>query len=143
MIAVRSGAILAAAITLPATVAFAWVAAWFGRRSKESRHERGATLATLPALVTEVEGHNRVERATEYRRILGAGWRLSSTAERQAANLYEPYSLAGVPFPWRLEQSHVMLIGTTGTGKTVCLRDLLAQVRARRHRAVIFDLTGA
>ena len=36
-----------------------------------------------------------------------------------------------------------MLIGTTGTGKTVALRDLLQQVRDRGHRAVIFDLTGA
>jgi type IV conjugative transfer system coupling protein TraD len=143
MVAVRGGAVLAALITVPATIAFAWAAAWFGRRSKESRHERGATLATLPALVTEIEAHNRSERAVEYRRILGPGWRLSSAAERQAANLYQPYTLAGVPFPWRLEQSHVMLIGTTGTGKTVCLRDLLGQVRARRHRAVIFDLTGA
>jgi type IV secretory pathway TraG/TraD family ATPase VirD4 len=36
-----------------------------------------------------------------------------------------------------------MLIGTTGTGKTVALRDLLAQVRERGARAVVFDLTGA
>ena len=141
--AVRAGATLAAFITVPATMAFGWIAAWFGRRSKESRHERGATLATYPALVGEIDTHNRAERASEYRRLLGRGWRLASPAERRAASLYEPYTLAGVPFPWRLEQSHAMLIGTTGTGKTVALRDLLAQVRARGHRAVIFDLTGA
>jgi type IV conjugative transfer system coupling protein TraD len=143
MVAVKSGATLAAIITLPATIAFAWVAAWFGRRSKESRHERGATLAELPALIGEIEAHNRGERASEYGALLGRGWRLASAAERRDAGLYEPYSLAGVPFPWRLEQSHAMLIGTTGTGKTVALRDLLSQVRARGHRAVIFDLTGA
>lgn len=143
MAAVKSGATLAAIVTVPATIAFAWVAAWFGRRSKESRHERGATLAELPALITEIEVHNRGERASEYGALLGRGWRLASPAERRAAGLYEPYSLTGVPFPWRLEQSHAMLIGTTGTGKTVALRDLLSQVRARGHRAVIFDLTGA
>lgn len=143
MVAMKSGATLAAIITLPATIAFAWVAAWFGRRSKESRHERGATLAELPALITEIEAHNRDERASEYGALLGPSWRLASAAERRAVGLYEPYSLAGVPFPWRLEQSHAMLIGTTGTGKTVALRDLLSQVRARGHRAVIFDLTGA
>lgn len=143
MAAVRKGALVAALITGPATVLFAWAAAWFGRRSKESRHERGATLAALPVLIGEIEAHNRTEQASEYRRLLGPGWRLASSTERREANLYQPYRLAGVPFPWRLEQSHAMLIGTTGTGKTVALRDLLAQVRERGHRAVIFDLTGA
>lgn len=143
LVAVRDGAVTASLITVPATIAFAWAAAWFGRRSKESKHERGATLADLPTLITEIDTHNRGERAIEYRRALGPGWRLSSPAERRAAQLYAPYRLAGVPFPWRLEQSHAMLIGTTGTGKTVCLRDLLSQVRAAGHRAVIFDLTGA
>ena len=60
MVAMKSGATLAAIITLPATVAFAWVAGWFGRRSKESRHERGATLAELPALIGEIEAHPRL-----------------------------------------------------------------------------------
>ncbi len=141
--ATRAAALLGTIITVPATLAFAWAAAWFGRRSKESKHERGATLAELPALLAEIEGHNAGERATEYRQVLGSRWRLTSPVERRAAHLYEPYTLAGVPFPWRLEQSHAILIGTTGTGKTVSLRNLLSQVRARQHRAVIFDLTGA
>lgn len=141
--AAAGGATLATFISVPATMAFAWVAAWFGRRSKESRHERGATLAELPALVSEIETHNARERASEYRRLVGSGWRYASAAEHRQAGLYEPYTLAGVPYPWRLEQSHAMLIGTTGTGKTVAMRDLLAQVRARGARAVVFDLTGA
>jgi len=141
--AAGDGVMLAAFITVPAIAAFAWLAAWFGRWSKESRHERGATLAELPALVTEIDAHNARERASEYNRLLGPSWRFASAAERREAGLYEPYSLAGVPYPWRLEQSHAMLIGTTGTGKTVALRDLLAQVRAKGARAVVFDLTGA
>jgi type IV conjugative transfer system coupling protein TraD len=141
--AAGDGAVLAGVITVPAIAAFAWLAAWFGRRSKESRHERGATLADLPSLVTEIDAHNARERASEYRRLVGPGWRYASAAELRQAGLYEPYKLAGVPYPWRLEQSHAMLIGTTGTGKTVAMRDLLRQVRARGARAVVFDLTGA
>lgn len=141
--AVRSGSMLAAVATAPSVVAFAWIAAWFGRRSKESRHERGASLATLQALVADVEDHNRRERAREYGAMLGARWRFLTHAERRSAGLFEPYCLAGVPYPWRLEQSHSMVIGTTGTGKTVAMRDLLAQARARSARAVVFDLTGA
>lgn len=137
------GATLGTFISLPAIAAFAWLAAWFGGRSKESRHERGAMLADLPTLTREIDAHNGRARAAEYRDVLGSGWRFASTAELRAAGLYEPYQLAGVPFPWRLEQSHAMLIGTTGTGKTVAMRDLLRQVRERGQRAVVFDLTGA
>ncbi|MCP5990577.1 type IV secretion system DNA-binding domain-containing protein, partial [Klebsiella pneumoniae] len=57
--------------------------------------------------------------------------------------IHTPYTIAGIPYPWRLEQSHTMMIGTTGTGKTTQLRSLVTQLRKRRHRAVIFDLTGA
>jgi len=35
------------------------------------------------------------------------------------------------------------MIGSTGTGKTTQMRALIAQMRARRDRAVVFDLTGA
>lgn len=137
------GATLGTFISLPSIVAFAWLAAWFGGRSKESRHERGAMLADLPTLTREIDAHNGRARAAEYRDVLGSGWRFASAAELREAGLYEPYQLAGVPFPWRLEQSHAMLIGTTGTGKTVAMRDLLRQVRGRGQRAVVFDLTGA
>ncbi len=36
-----------------------------------------------------------------------------------------------------------MLVGTTGTGKTVALTELVKEIRERKERAVIFDLTGA
>lgn len=76
MAATGEASALAACISIPAIAAFAWVAAWFGRRSKESRHERGATLAELPQLATEIAAHNRVKRADEYRHVLGWSWRL-------------------------------------------------------------------
>ena len=56
--------------------------------------------------------------------------------------MYEPFTLAGIPYPWRAEQSHTMLVGTTGSGKSTVMKDLLKQIRARRGRAVVFDLTG-
>ena len=46
-------------------------------------------------------------------------------------------------WPWRQEQTHAMLVGSTGTGKTVAMMDLLDQIRARGHRSIVFDLTGA
>ncbi|WP_339527972.1 type IV secretion system DNA-binding domain-containing protein, partial [Pseudomonas sp. EL_65y_Pfl2_R96] len=62
--------------------------------------------------------------------------------DRVDDGIHVPYSIAGIPYPWRLEQSHTMLIGTTGTGKTTQLRSHVSQIRKLGHRAVIFDLTG-
>ena len=140
---IEQGGTIAALITVPCIAGFGWIATRFGRRAKESLHERGAVLATKSQLVAEIRARNAVERAREYGQVLGRGWRFTTQKERRAAGLFEPYKIAGVPFPWRLEQSHAMLIGTTGAGKTVALRDLLSQARERGDRAVIFDLTGA
>src|SRR3546814_8899944 len=54
-------------------------------------------------------------------------------AVRKAAGIHHPYKLADIPFPHRLEQSHAMLFGTTGAGKTTQLRDLIVQMRQRQE----------
>jgi hypothetical protein len=68
MTAVMQGSGLATIVTLPVVAAFGWIATWFGRRSKESRHERGATLATRPALIAEIDAHNNVQAGASHRR---------------------------------------------------------------------------
>ena len=128
---------------VPGFILFYWFAAHFGGRSKERKHERGAMLVSLPELVDELTAHNRSERACELRATLGWQWRLCLPGELARGFPYTPSHLAGVIYPWRLEQSHAMLIGTTGMGKTVAMADMVAEARARRQRAVIFDLTGA
>ncbi|MBT5654886.1 MAG: Flp pilus assembly complex ATPase component TadA [Alphaproteobacteria bacterium] len=40
------------------------------------------------------------------------------------------------------ETSHILITGTTGSGKTNCLNALLPQIRKRQDRAIIVDLTG-
>jgi type IV conjugative transfer system coupling protein TraD len=134
----RSGLLL-----VPAFALFYWFAARFGSRSKERKHERGALLVTLPELVDELRVHNRRERSREFTEAVGWKWRLCSPRELAAAFPYQPSHLATVIYPWRLEQSHAMLIGTTGMGKTVAMSDMLAEARAKRQRCVVFDLTGA
>lgn len=56
---------------------------------------------------------------------------------------YKPYKLAGVSMPLGAHNRHVMVAGTTGTGKSQFLFDLMAQIRANDDRAIIFDKTGA
>lgn len=140
--------LLSAALTrsalflVPALIAFYWFAARFGSRSKERKHERGAMLVSLHELVEEVRTHNNKERARELTAAMGSKWRLTLPSEIAKVFPYRPSHLAQVTYPWRLEQSHAMLIGTTGMGKTVALSDMLEEARANGQRAVVFDLTG-
>ena len=144
MLGLMGDALMRSALLLvPAFAIFYWFAARFGSRSKERKHERGAMLVTLPELVDELHAHNRLERARELSGVLGWQWRLCTPSELARAFPYKPSHLATVTYPWRLEQSHAMLIGTTGMGKTVAMSDMIAEARARRQRIVIFDLTGA
>lgn len=142
-ILVRS-AWLSVLIAVPATAAFVWIAARFGRRSKERKHQRGRRLVSTRELLRMVKAVNAARRAEELRTVLGKAWRFARRRELVDAGLdFRPFSLAGIPWPWREEQTHAMLVGSTGTGKTVALMDLLDQVRDRGHRSVVFDLTGA
>jgi type IV conjugative transfer system coupling protein TraD len=131
-----------ALLLVPAFVAFYWFAVRFGRKSAERKHERGALLTTLPKLVEEIRVHNKAERARELSAMLGWRWRLCRSQELDRVLPYRPSRIAQITYPWRLEQSHAMLIGTTGMGKTVALSDMIEEARRRGQRAVIFDLTG-
>ena len=145
--AVRKGSTWATLLIVPLFILYYWYCQRFGNRAKQRTHLRGATLASQRELLATIEAHNGPKREQDMARIFGPGSRfrsrLISAAELDAAGVYRPYTLAGVPYPWRMEQSHAMLIGTTGTGKTVELSALVTQIRERRHRAVVFDLTGA
>ncbi|HQS93768.1 MAG TPA: type IV secretion system DNA-binding domain-containing protein [Alphaproteobacteria bacterium] len=57
---------------------------------------------------------------------------------KQASDL----TLDGLPLLKDKETSHILITGTTGSGKTNCLHTLLPQIRKRPNRAVIVDLTG-
>lgn len=144
---VLGSAFMAIFIAAPLTIWFVDISRRRGRTILEERHERGALLVAKETLANEVRNHNEMKFAEECRDLDPPldpkAVRKMSQPERWALGLHRPYTLAGIPFPWRLEQSHSMFIGTTGTGKTTQLRSLVAQIRSRGHRAVIFDLTGA
>ena len=103
-------------------VAFWWRGAQLGRQKRI----RGAEL------VTAAELRRRVQ--PPHRRALA---RLPSAARLR------PYSIAGIPYPERTETQHTIVSGTTGSGKTVLISDLVAQIRARGERCVIYDKMGS
>ena len=52
-------------------------------------------------------------------------------------------TLAGVPIPLEDETKHFKIIGTTGTGKSTAIREILTGALARGDRAIIADPDGA
>ena len=48
-----------------------------------------------------------------------------------------------MPYPERAETQHTIVSGTTGSGKTVLISDLVAQIRERGERCVIYDKMGS
>ena len=99
-------------------------------------------------------------RSTEYYKR-GAVVTSLSPASRQGASLFpspfkgeEPggagkrgggrggVTLAGLPVSYADETKHFKLIGTTGTGKSTAMREILSTALARGDRAVIADPDG-
>ena len=54
-----------------------------------------------------------------------------------------PYAVAGIPWPGGAETRHTIVSGTTGSGKTVLIADLVEQIRSRGERCVLYDKMGS
>ena len=67
------------------------------------------------------------------------GTRLSRKRRRRTG---EELTLAGIPIPAMDETKHFKMLGTTGTGKSTAIRELLEGALARGDRAVIADPDG-
>jgi hypothetical protein len=134
-------------LSLPLNMGFIRLANKHGKEILEERHERGAMLVEKPLLVSDILAHNE----EEFNKAVGKLFKGLTPKQvlalpfsaRKEAGLHHPYSLGGVPYPYGLEQSHTIMIGTTGSGKTTEMRSLVREMRKRGDSAVIFDLTGS
>lgn len=50
--------------------------------------------------------------------------------------------LAGVELPYKFDKSHCLLIGSTGTGKSVNFREVLSSIRREGKKAIVYDVAG-
>ena len=103
--------------------------AWFWYRGVQlgRKHRvRGAELATAAQL------RRRIQPLSQ--RLL------ESLPGRERVRAYR---LAGIPFPPRSETQHTIVSGTTGSGKTVLISDLVAQIRRKGERCVVYDKMGS
>ena len=100
---------------------------WYrGMQLGRQRRIRGAEMVTAGELRRRVQA----PRA----RLLGA---------LPGGRRFRPYRIAGIPYPERTEIQHTIVSGTTGSGKTVLISDLVAQIRERGERCVIYDKMGS
>ena len=67
---------------------------------------------------------------------------LDETEQASLAARPDALTLAGHPIPERDETKHFKFIGTTGTGKSTAIRELLTKALSRGDRAVIADPDG-
>ena len=88
-----------------------------------------------------IRGAELVTAAELHRRVRPFHLRLLDRAP--GSGRVRPYSIAGIPYPERTETQHTIVSGTTGSGKTVLISDLVAQIRARGERCVIYDKMGS
>ena len=103
--------------------------AWFwyrGAQLSRRRRIRGAELVSAGEL------RRRVRPAALRARDRLPGWKRLA-----------PYRIAGIPYPERTETQHTIVSGTTGSGKTVLISDLVSQIRARGERCVLYDKMGS
>ena len=86
-----------------------------------------------------IRGAELVTAAELHRRVRPPHLRLMDRMPGSA----RPWRIAGIPYPERTETQHTIVSGTTGSGKTVLISDLVAQIRARGERCVLYDKMGS
>jgi type IV secretory pathway TraG/TraD family ATPase VirD4 len=95
------------------------------------------------AIIGLAVGRNGEPRGRHRRGARVLDMRARSRAVRHRGGGAAQVTLAGVAVPARDETKHFKLIGTTGTGKSTAIRELLEAALRRGDRAVVTDPEGA
>jgi len=51
--------------------------------------------------------------------------------------------IANIPLVKNSETKHILITGTTGVGKSVCMMELMDRIRKRKQRAIVYDDSGS
>ena len=87
---------------------------WYGRFKSQDKQTKGGTVFT----------------AVEASKYL----RLNSKAS--------DFKIAGMPLVKNSETTHILITGTTGSGKSNCMHEILPQIREKNQTAILIDFTG-
>lgn len=128
-------AIIIEAVVIGSCVIFFW---FRGRKIKQLKKLRGIFALTDKDLRKQIIKHNN-----KFKRFSLFGF-------SHFFNNYKPFSIAGFKYPisgksnsWNAsEQSHTLILGSTGSGKTTIIKDLIYQLYKRNQKAIIVDIKG-
>jgi type IV secretory pathway TraG/TraD family ATPase VirD4 len=96
-----------------------------------ARRRSSSTLYRRGAIVSNAEPAPAPRRSRRFRQNAG-----------RVPDPNTPVTLAGIPVAAEDETKHFKFIGTTGTGKSTAIREMLSTALARGDRAVIADPDG-
>ena len=121
-VGLTADSIFQVALGVSVAASIGWGGAWAlaKQSSAAAAHRRGAVISEAPS--------DRVVRDP-----------LATAQHRRSAERTVEVTLAGVPVAAPDETKHFKLIGTTGTGKSTAVQELLAGALGRGDRAVIAD----
>ncbi|WP_347939416.1 type IV secretion system DNA-binding domain-containing protein [Rickettsia oklahomensis] len=117
----------------------------FGQFLLHSAWPEGIIVFTISMFTAIIFFMYRGKKAVIQDKIRGADLVEAKTLARmlhknkQAANI----CFSGLPLVKNIERRHILITGTTGSGKTNMLNELLPQIRKEQGRAIIVDLTGS
>ncbi len=101
---------------------------WLDRRAAKTKFVRGADLMPFEEMKAELD---------------------QAIANEAAANEeFVPLQLGPAALPESIARRHILVLGTSGTGKSVCLNHYLTSLKARRasaagvNKCVIYDVKG-
>ncbi len=102
-----------------------------------------ASLGALALLLGYFKIKGKLQAKNEP--ITGHVWVEPKTLRKMLKDkeLASDFKIAGVPLVRDTEVQHILLSGTTGTGKSICMQELMDQVRAKGQRAIVYDIDGA
>ena len=88
-----------------------------------------------------VQGHKNIAKTKIRGGELSSPNDLAKILKR--SNLASDIILGGLPIVKNTERQHILITGTTGSGKTNLLNELIPQIRKRGDKAIIVDVSGS
>jgi type IV conjugative transfer system coupling protein TraD len=79
---------------------------------------------------------------TEKKELLSGYNYVDAETLRKSVKNKSDITLAAIPYPKNSEARHTIITGTTGSGKTNIMIELIDQIRAKNEKAIIVDTVG-
>lgn len=87
--------------------------------------------------------YSRIKRVRGAELVTAKKLSMLSKKTYNSTDKEKPWQLAGVSWPKNGETLHTLITGSTGSGKTVAMLELLDQIEERGGKAIIYDKMGS